>query len=241
MKKTQKHYSGYFLFIMVLISHGLHAQSGHNEETRKLTGSYHVIQASSGIHLDITKGDVQSATISASDQNLRNKIKTVIKNDTLKIFFYYKNDPNWKGLVNSKESFKVRIYQTNLKAIHVAEGAEVNCNDNLITEQLDVSLSSGGILTANITCKKLVANVKDGSEMRLTGTAEEATYKLTNGSVAANQKLKTLDCNAVVYSASNLKIAVTRSLKVIGKNKARIHNSGHPLQVNKDLTDSSLN
>jgi hypothetical protein len=217
-----------------------HAQSNNNTETRKLGGPYHVVEVSSGIILNIVKGDTEEVSVTASNGNYRNKIKTVVKDGTLKVFFYYHDDPNWKGMVNSKETFRVTIHKTSLTNIQVSEGAHVNCQSQITSEQLDLKLITGGEFMGGINCKSLLVNMQDGSELKITGVTTDAEYKITGGSYADCKKLLTTNCKAEVYSSSKLYLNVTEKLDVLGKNRAEIYFKGSPSVIKKDLENSFL-
>jgi len=227
------------LLMITFIALKTDAQSNNNTETRKLSAPYNAIEVSSGIILNIVKGDSQEVLVEAANADYRNKIKTTVKDGTLKVLFYYKDDPNWKGLVNSKETFVVTVHETNLTYIHVLEGAKVNCQSQITAKQLNLRLATGGELTGDVDCKNLMVNMQDGSELKITGTATDAEYKITGGSNTDNNKLLTSNCKAEVYSASKLYLHVTENLDVLERNRAEIHFKGSPV-IKKDVENSIL-
>jgi hypothetical protein len=119
-------------------------QLADNTNARKISSAYHTIVVSSGITADIYEGNNDKVVVKASKADYRNKIKTVVVNDTLKVFFYYKDDPNWKPIIGSKEIFNVSIYASQINSIKITEGAVVNSHDLIQTDQLIVQLLKAG-------------------------------------------------------------------------------------------------
>ncbi len=58
-----------------------------NAELRELTGSFNTIIVSGGIDLYLSQYDSESIAVSASNDQHKKSIKTVIANNTLKIYF----------------------------------------------------------------------------------------------------------------------------------------------------------
>jgi hypothetical protein len=238
MKKTKTIFSLSLLLIIMIAK--VHAQSNNNSKIRRLNNSYHAVMVSSGIILNVVNGDSKEALVKASNADYLDKIKTIVENDTLKVFFYYKDDPNWKGLVNSTETFSVIIHEPNLNFIQASEGSNVNCQIPITTELLKLKLLTGGQLKGITNCKSISVHMQGGSKLKLAGEVANAEYVILGGSEADAKNLKTTNCKADVHSASSLNLYVTQNLDVIGKNKAKIYFSGNPLIIKKDLEDSFL-
>ena len=58
-----------------------------NAEQRTLSGSFNAIKISGGIDLYLSQYETESIAVSASEDQFRDRIKTVIENGTLKIYF----------------------------------------------------------------------------------------------------------------------------------------------------------
>lgn len=223
------------LYLLLIISMALrvNGQKKNDVEMRMLNSPYHAVKVSSGIILNIISGTEEKVMIKASNTDYRNKIKTIVENDTLKIFFYYKDDPNWKGLVDSKEIFNVSIYTKDIKYINIAQGSIVKCQDQIITDTLNLDIITGAQMIGNLQCKKLFVNIHDGSNLKLTGEVTDAYYNVKGASEVDSHKLKTANCKAIVYSASKLRLYVTEKLDITAQNRAKVFFSGNPAIISK--------
>lgn len=208
----------------------------NNVERRTLNGEFHAIEVASGIKLTLYKGDNQTAWVNATQENYRKKIKTVVADDTLKIFFYYKDDSAWKGLVGSKETFEVMLSVKELNYIKISEGAVLNIPVQIPTSQVMLRLITGGAMTGNIKCDQLTVKMQDGSNARLSGTAINTNFIVTGGSRLLGKDLITANCTATATGASEQYLNVTRRLNANASNHSSIFYSGNPVLHKKEVT-----
>jgi hypothetical protein len=173
--------------------------------------------------------------VNASKSDYRKKIKTIIANDTLKIFFYYKDDPNWKGLVNSTETFNVTLSAMDLRSIKISEGATINIPDQISVNQLFLQLESGGEMTGNIKCNEMTSIIQSGSYLKLCGKAKEAIFKVSGAGRFNGKKLIISDCKAEAGAASELYLSVSTKLDATAYNYAKIFYTGNPILVKKEI------
>lgn len=209
-------------------------------EIRIINKPYKTVCVATGIRLSITGGNDDKIEVKSSTQDYRNKIKTIVINDTLKIFLSYKDDPKWKGLVNSKETFNVQISAGTLRAIGASEASSVVIKDRLSVDELSLKLITGAQLNGNINCKKLTVEIQDGSNLVLKGAAVNANFYLKGGSFFNGKNLIVESCNAKVYSGSESNLFVTKKLDIIAKNDARVYLTGNPSEISKEIEKSVL-
>jgi hypothetical protein len=219
----------------VVLAQKTNGLPGNDTEQRTITGEYHAVDVSSGIKVNVVPVNSQTVLVTASNSDYRNKIKTIVVNDTLKIFFYYKDDPNWKGLVNSKETFKVTISATDLRSVKISEGASINIPDQMSVNQLFLRLESGGEMTGSIKCEILTSIIQDGSYLKLYGEAKEAIFKVKGAGRFDGKKLIISDCKAEAGSASELYLSVSTKLDATAYNYAKIFYMGNPILVKKEI------
>ncbi len=228
------------LVVLIASSFKGNCQSGTNTETRVINTSYKTVCVATGIRLSISGGSDNRVLVTASNQSLRNKIKTTVVNDTLKVSLSYKDDPNWKGLVNSKETLNVQISAGNIASIEASEAASVTIKDQLAVNQLSLTLVTGAQLYANINCKMLNAEIQDGSNLILKGEAVTGNFHVKGGSIFDGKKLMLESCSARVYSGSESYLFVTKKLNIVAKNDARVYLTGNPTDITKDIEKSYL-
>jgi hypothetical protein len=209
-------------------------------ERRTLNGKFHAIEVSGGIKLTLYKGDSQTAWVKATQEDYRKKIKTMVVNDTLKIFFYYKDDPTWKGLVGSKEIFEVLLSVNQLNYIKISEGAMLNIPVQIPTSQLFLTLITGGEMMAKIKCDQLTVKMQDGSHAQLSGTAINTNFTVIGGSRFLGRNLISANCTATLSGASELYLNVTRQLNANASNYSSIFYTGQPILIKKEITNGRV-
>ena len=74
-----------------------------NAEVREINKSFNSIKISSGIDLFLSQSDKEALAVSASENKYKEDIKTVVENNTLKI--YYFGSRNW-----NKDKKNLRVY-----------------------------------------------------------------------------------------------------------------------------------
>lgn len=194
-------------------------------ETRSLT-DFTAIDVTSGIQLTVQVGAPAGVRVEASTAQFRRMTKTVVTNGVLKVFFDYANEPNWKGLVNSKEEFKVYVTMpTAPQSLQGANGAVINLQ-NISTNKLTVSLSAGASVVGAVQAQDLALELRSGTNAHLTGTAATLSAQVTGGSTFDSPKLVAEQCTALAKSGSTVRLAVNKSLTATSINEARITYSG---------------
>src|SRR5665647_1095271 len=88
-----------------------------NAEQRTLNGSFNAIKISGGIDLYLPQYEIEYRAVSVSEEKYKEGIKTVVDNNTLKI--YYDGDRSWGG---GNKKMKVYVSFKNLERLQ-ASGA----------------------------------------------------------------------------------------------------------------------
>ena len=194
-------------------------------ETRSIA-DFTTIDVTSGIQLTVQVGEPAGVRIEASTAQFRRMTKTVVTNGVLKVFFDYANEPNWKGLVNSKEEFKVYVTMpTAPQSLLGANGAVINLQ-NISAAKLTINLSAGASVVGAVQTQDLALMLRGGTNAHLTGTAATLNAQVTQGSAFDSPKLVAEQCTALARSASTVRLAVSKSLTATSINEARITYSG---------------
>ncbi|MGI4736519.1 MAG: GIN domain-containing protein [Janthinobacterium lividum] len=204
-------------------------------ETRALP-SFTAIDVASGIELVIQPGQSAEAVVNASTAQFRRMTKTVVEGTTLKIYFDYQHEPNWQGLVHSREVFKVVVTTQELHALTAADGATVTLAAALTygaAGALTVQLRSGASLTGAVQVQQLDMQLRGGSSARLTGVAATLHLRVTEGSEFRSPRLQADYCTAFASSASTARFAVRKTLDASAVNEATITYSG-PAQLTQE-------
>ena len=92
--------------IFTIIAMFLFTYISAQTKQQRNVGSFSGISGANGIEIEITQANEESVFVSASDDSHADKIKTIVENGVLKI--YYENK-NWKNRKNFKLTLKAFI------------------------------------------------------------------------------------------------------------------------------------
>jgi hypothetical protein len=204
-------------------------------ETRALP-DFTSIDVTDGIELIIQPGPTTGAVVDASTAQFRRMLKTVVEGAVLRVYFDYQHEPNWQGLVHSREVFKVVVTTRELRALTATNGAAITLASGLqpgAPGVLTVQLRAGASLAGAVQVPQLTMQLRGGSSARLTGTATTLQLRVTEGSDFRSPQLRSDACTAFAASASTVRFAVHRNLEASAVNEATITYSG-PAQLTRE-------
>jgi hypothetical protein len=186
------------------------------------------IAAMDGIKVYIIQGLTEAVRVETTSANFGNKIKTVVNKGILRIYFDASEDPNWKGLVNSKEQFKVYVTTNDIATLSAENGASVNFeNEFTSSSDLVVKLQSGALLTGQVTTKNMKIAIRGGASSYLNGNVDQLDIQLTEGSRMLSPTLKINNCIAHASGASQAKLLVNGTLQAEAVNESVIKYRGN--------------
>jgi hypothetical protein len=204
-------------------------------ETRALP-AFTAIDVTSGIQLEVRSGPASEAVVDASTAQFRRMTKTVVEGGVLKVYFDYQHEPHWKGLVNSREVFKVVVTTPELRTLTAANGAEVTLASGLTygpPNALAVRLRSGATLGGAVQVEALDIQLREGAVARLSGTAPALRVRAIGGSKFRSPNLHADQCTAYASSGSVAQFAASKTLDASAVNEATIKYSG-PAQLTQE-------
>jgi hypothetical protein len=194
-----------------------------NAKQRTLTGSFSAVSVSSGIELLLTQGNEVSLAVSASEPKYEEKLKTVIENNVLKI--YYDNAGiSWVN--EKKRNLKAYLSFKTLEKIMASSGASVKASGKLNFNILELKLSSGALVVANLAAKEISVKGDSGAETNLSGSTEKVDVNVSSGASFKGFDLKTSYCTAKASSGGTVKISVEKELSAKASSGGDIRYSG---------------
>jgi len=230
-----------FLSLCTLLSLQLFAQdvvvNDANAEKRTLSGSFTAIQVSDGVELMLSKGDVESIAVSASDPKYLEKFRTEVVGNTLKI--YYDN----KGMVwNGNERRKLKAYVSFklIDKLQASSGSQVTCKNVLKLAVLDMKLTSGSRFDGEVNIGQLTTDQNSGSEINLTGTAENLKAEVSSGAILKGFDLQTEFCEAKATSGGGIRITVNKELNAKANSGGGIRYKGNGVIKEVDVNSGGV-
>lgn len=203
--------------------------------------NYQSVSVTDGIELHITQGADNTVKIIASTSDYKDKIKTVVQGNTLKVYFDYKDDKNWKGLINSKERFKVFISVPSIDKLTASNGSSVIFDSYFHSNhKMYADFSAGGKLIGKISLPSASIELRGGATASLSGIVESFTIRALEGSEFNGTDLNAQSCSAFSSSASKIIVSVNKSLEAEAINKASIEFKGNATVAKVEKQDGKV-
>ena len=203
---------------------------------REISGSFSSIKVSSGIHVYLSKGDVEAIAISASDEKYRTGIKTVIMNGVLNIF--YEGEKMRYG-----KNFKMNVYIAfkTLEQIQASGASNIYIAGVMELPLLNVQMSGASEFKGEIKINELNIKLSGASEMKINGVAKNVNIESSGASDVKAYDLITENCNIKYSGASDVNITVSKEISANASGASNIYYKGPAeLKVKQSSGASSI-
>ncbi len=174
---------------------------------RDITESFSSIKVSSGIHVYLSKGEVEELAISAPNEKFKESIKTEISNGVLHVFLAGERMRN-----NSSGKLNVYIAYKNLEQLQVTGASDVVIAGIMELPLLNLQVSGASQLIGKIKIDELNMKLSGASEAKLSGTVKNINIESSGASDVKSYDLVTENCNVKASGASDVNITVTKEL-----------------------------
>ena len=205
-----------------------------NAEVRNVKG-FHAVKVSTGIQLILTQGNTEAVAVSATTDDHRDKIKTVVEDGVLKIYYDSDSWKFWKYGENKK--LKAYVSVINLDGLDASAGANVKIEGTINSNNLAVDASSGAVLSGNLNVTKLSIDQSSGAVINLSGSVKDLTVDGSSGSVLHAYELAAENCEVDLSSGCGVQVTVKKELSVDASSGAYVNYKGEG--VIKDIKTSS--
>ena len=195
-----------------------------NASVRTIAGQFDAIKISGGIDLYLSQSDNVAIAVSASNENFKEGIKTVIEDGTLKIF--YKGENSWR-----KKDGKLRAYVSfkDIKKLEASGACDVIVTGIISTATLAIQMSGACDFSGNLKTDVLKLNLTGASDAKISGTAGTAVIESSGASDVKAYDLVTNICKINVSGASDVYITVNTELTASATGASDIKYKGNAL------------
>lgn len=197
-----------------------------SSETRSVS-TFSAIDVSSGIELNLVAGQPQRVDVSAETPELRERIKTEVRNGVLKISFDRKVSEMF-GKSSFVKNLRVNVTAAQLTALSASSGSTVTVAGPYATETLKLEVSSGAVLKANFTATSLEAQVSSGGVATVAGKIQRLDVRSSSGGVFKGADLQAARCDASASSGGTIAVAVQETLAAKASSGGEVRYSGSP-------------
>ena len=191
-----------------------------NAEVRNVKG-FHAIKVSDAIDLFLSQSDDEVVAVSASKAEYRDKIKTVVENGVLKI--WYDNPPKWS---RGNKQLKAYISFKALDKIHASGASDVRVTGTIKSNELDIDMSGASDFEGTIEVNSFTVDLSGASDMTVKGKATTFKVEVSGASEFKGYDLQTDNCSARASGASDIRITVNKELSVRASGASGVHYRG---------------
>lgn len=180
--------------------------SGNTTEETRQTAIFDRIEAHSGITIVVRQDSPREIKVVA-DEKFIQKIKTeVIDGSTLKIYM--------DDRVKKSGQQKVFVTLDEIKEIDISRGVDITSEDTLVTDALEVGVSTGSRADLRVQAQEFTSNVSTGAKLHVAGYAGKASTTVSTGSDLNAESLKGKEMHISVSTGSRAKVGIFDQLDI---------------------------
>jgi hypothetical protein len=178
-----------------------------NAQTRNVKG-FHGIKVSGGIDLYLSQG-TEAVAISASDLDVRDRIRTEVEDGILKIYLDSRNGMHWNW-----HNMKMKAYVSvaTLDKLGASGGSDITIEGGIKSDKLDIDLSGGSDLKGKLTATDLTIDQSGGSDVDISGSVTNLSIEASGGSDFSGYDLVTDNCRVTASGGSDTHVTVNKEL-----------------------------
>lgn len=194
-----------------------------NVEARQVSG-YQAIEVGGGIDLYLSYGE-EAVVVSAKDADVRNRIKTEVKNGVLKIWFEWKD--GLKFSIKGDNKLKAYVSYKTLERVSASGGSDVNVDGSIKSNDFQLSISGGSDFKGKVEISsKLSVSASGGSDVNISGTAQKLDVHASGGSDFDGYELITEECDVHASGGSDINITVNKEISASASGASDVHWKG---------------
>jgi hypothetical protein len=203
-------------------------------EVREIIGSFTSIKVSSGIHLYLTKGDVEAVAISASKEKYKEGIKTIIENGELHIFF-----ESLKLLSINNQKLNVYVSYKSLEQITATSASNVLVAGVIQLPLLNIKISGASDFKAQLNIDELNVKLSGASDMKLSGSVKNINVECSGASDFKCYDLIAETASLKASGASDVSITVNKEMTVNASGASNVYYKGEAIIKEKHSSGAS--
>jgi hypothetical protein len=214
-------------------SYGQTIINDKNAEVRNV-GTFSGIKVSGGIDVFLSQSDNYALAISASEDKYRNDIKTEIKNGVLNIFYD-------GGSLRYNTNRKLRVYVSfkTLESIEASGACDLLINGPFKTGSIKIKLSGACEIKGTVDIDNMQLNLSGASTVKIDGSVKNIKIDAGGASDVKNYNLVVDNCIADLSGASDVRLAINKSLSAKASGASTLYYKGNPELKNVNSSDAS--
>ena len=211
-----------FLFVFT----GLRAQettiNDPNAEVRKVS-SFRSIKVSDGIELFLSQGTEESVAVSATRDEYKSRIKAVVEEGVLKIYFDRESFSDW---TSGDKKLKAYVSFRTLEKLTATSGSSVKIQGTIKEDALMIVLNSGAYLKGRFEAGKLVVEAESGARMDIAGAAGKLNVSVNSGAKVSAYDLAAGKADIRSTTGAKVEVKVDEEMKLYASTGGHIYYKG---------------
>lgn len=192
-----------------------------NAELRTINGSFNAINISGGIDLYLSQFETESVAVSAASAEYRMNLKTIVENNTLKIYY---DGGKW---IKGNKKLKVYVSFKTLARLEANGACDVQIAGTITTSTLSLKLTGASDFRGDIKVDNLTIDLSGASDVKISGSATVANVETSGASDVKAYDLVTDMCTAKASGASDINITVNKELNAHASGASDIFYKGN--------------
>ncbi|WP_375416675.1 head GIN domain-containing protein [uncultured Hymenobacter sp.] len=193
--------------------------------------TFSALEVSSGIELHLTAGPTPRVEVSADTPELQARIKTEVSGGVLRVSFEQTREEQ-RSRQKTARHLRVNVTAPPLTALRASSGATIAVAGSYSPEKLEIDLSSGAVLTADLTAPAVQAHLSSGGIATLTGQIQRLDVRAASGGIFKGSGLQAATCQAEASSGGIITVGVEKTLTAEASSGGGVRYTGSP-QVTK--------
>lgn len=209
---------------LVMAVHAQKTINDANAEKRNVSG-FHAVEVSGGVDLYLTQGD-ESVAVSATEAIYKERLKTVVENGVLKIWYDY--EKGW-GLTRNSGKMKLKAYVSakNLDRLIASGGSDVDIDGTLKASKLELKISGGSDFDGRVDIGDFIVRASGGSDVKISGGAKSLDLDASGGSDFKGFDLAVENCTVDANGGSDVSITANGQLDAKSSGGSDVHYKGN--------------
>jgi len=183
-------------------------------------GSFHGIEASAGLKVFVIFGEMRGEVEVVADENLHEHIIVEVDNEILKI----RSRRNIRN-ASSKDIF---VKAGEIDELEVSSAARLIGENVLITDNIDIEVSSAAELDLNLEANSIHIEVSSSGSANMEGSVFKLIADVSSAGDLDAYQLIAEEGNIEASSAADAKVHITGKLKAAASSAGSIRYEGNP-------------
>ena len=209
-----------FVFLLVCTFHSFAQKQlvvDADAEMRVITGSFDAISVSDAIIVYLSQSDKEEVAVSAKKEKFRNKIKTEVKDNKLKIYYESENGISFKD-----KKLVVYVSFKSLKKIEASGSSGIIVAGTIKVPDLELALSGSSDFKGTVSLNSLSLDLSGSSDVAINGNATTLVIESSGASDVDGFGLSTEICTASASGASDIHVSVSKELNASATGSSEI-------------------